>query len=442
MDFTNYVPVNNQTAEMQVLSSMLLNDDILFNLIADLSSEHFYHGIHAQIFNAMKTHKTKDLSVLQLHVSEPEVLMEIAGLYSDRDCSGSVTQLKAMLSRREGVKDCLRSAMALQNDMEATPDEIINEHQSKMSKIIMGNNQFQPETIGQILPRVFQKMDEQRKRRSTGDSSLIIDTGIKELDCKLFFDDADLIVLGARPSMGKSAFVSQMIRHNSTKNKSCLFFSVEMSKEMEIKRELFSQAEINMHNYNMGTLPKRDLPKLSFVCGPLSDRKIWIDSEPGITPSEVRSKCNFVKAQSGLDLIVLDYLGICKSDIRHNSRREDIGYIAMEFKAIAKHFNVPFILLSQLGRSVESRPDKIPIMADLMESGDIEAVADTILFLYREFYYFRDKEDKRNTASVICAKQRNGEAGWMTDIFCDLSIGKFADLEQSTGFDDNGADRY
>lgn len=440
MDFSNYVPVNNQIAEKQVLSSMLLNNDTLFNLIAELSSEHFYSGIHAQIFNAMKTHKTKDLAVLSLHVSEPETLIEIAGLYASNDCSESVSQLKAMLGRREGVKSNLRAAIALQNDFESTTDEIINRNQSELSKIIMGNNQYQPETVGQILPRVFQKMEEQHKRRATGDRSLIIDTGIDDLDSKLFFDDADLVVIGARPSMGKSAFVSQMIRHNSAKNKSCLFFSVEMAKEMEVKRELFSEAEVNMHVYNLGLTAKRDMPKLSFVCNPLSERKIWIDSEPGITPSKVRSKCNYVKAQSGLDLIVLDYLGICKSDVRHNSRREDIGYIAMEFKSIAKHFNVPFILLSQLGRSVEARPDKIPIMADLMESGDIEAVADTILFLFREFCYFRDKEDKRNVASVICAKQRNGEAGWMTDIYCDLSIGKFSNLTKE--HIENGSDRF
>jgi replicative DNA helicase len=433
MDFTNLTPPNNQIAEKQVLSSMLLNQETLFNLIADLSPDHFYNADHRRIFAAIREFKTSDISVLAMHIEDqPDTLFEILEIGAFRDCSESVSQLKGMLSRREGIKASLRAAMALQNDFESTPDEIINQNQSQLSKITMGNNHFQPEHIAAILPRVFSKMEEQYKRRESGNTSLIIDTGISDIDARLFIDDSDLVVIGARPSMGKSAFVSQMIRHNARKGKSCLFFSVEMSKEIEAKRELFSESQVNMHMHNLGILPKRELPKLSMGCYPLAEMNIWIDSEPGITPSKVRSKCNYVKAQSGLDLIVLDYLQITKSDERHNSTRESIGYITREYKAIAKLFNVPFVLLSQLGRSVEQRQDKRPLMSDLMESGDIEAAADTILFLHRDHYYTRKEEDS-NKCEVICAKQRNGEAGWLKQIFFEGSIGKFANLEQQEG---------
>lgn len=444
MDFTNQIPPHNLIAEKQVLSSMLLNDDTLFNMIADLRSEHFYNVSHAQIFNAMKTYKTKDVAVLSLHVSEPESIFELMEIGAFRDCSESVHQLKAMLSRREGLKACLRSAMALQNDFETTPDKVLNEAQSKIAEICIGDARSQPEPISAILPRVFGNMQDMHERRKSPQG--FINTGIDKLDSFLVFDNSDLIVIGGRPGMGKSAFVSHIMRHNSKKGKTGLFFSCEMSKEQEAKRELFAESELNMHQYNLGYTAKRDIPKLCFAAGPLSERKIWIDSYPNTTPSMVIAKCNYVKSIAGLDFIIFDYLQLSGSDQHYRSRQEEVSYLARAYKAIAMQFNVPFFLLSQLGRSVEDTETKKPEMRHLKESGGIEENANTILFLYREYKYWPEsKQESKNKTTVICRKQRDGEADIETDIYSDMSIGKYADLETiqpAQEAQDNGCDRF
>lgn len=446
MDFTNLIPPSNVMAEKQVLSAMLLNEDTLYALIADLSSEHFYSMIHAQIFTAMKTHKTKDQSVLSLHVSEPETMMEIAGLYADKDCSGSVQQLKDMLSRREGIKANLQSAMALQNNFDTPADKILNEAQSKISQICIGDIRSQPEPIISILPRVFENMEKMHERRK--DSSGFIDTGIKKLDSFLVFNNSDLIIIGGRPGMGKSYFVSHILRHNAKKGKVGLFFSCEMSKEQECKRELFAEAECNMAQYNLGLLPKRELPKISLASGPLSEQKIFIDSQANTTPAMVIAKCNYVKAIAGLDFIIFDYLQLSGSDQSYKSRQDEISYLARAYKAIAMRFNVPFFLLSQLSRAVEDTPDKKPEMRHLKESGGIEENANTILFLYREYKYWpQTRPESKNKTLVICKKQRDGEADIETEIYSDLSIGKYADLEDNglppkPEYEDNEVGRF
>jgi len=424
--FEDRIPPSNIEAERQILSAMLLNSDVMYNMIADLEPDYFYHKIHKDIFTAIKKHKTQDIAVINMHIDDPNCMLgEILELGAFRDCSGSIEILRDNFIRREAIVSTTRSLVALYQNNEITATDIINTLQSGLYKNMLGKNQFQPERVGDILPRVIDQLsrvDSQNRHASTG---------IKTIDDLLYIDKSDLVVIGARPSMGKSAFASQIIRHNAKNGKTCLFFSVEMSTEMETRREVFSEGEINYHLYQTGVMPQRDYTKIQLGAGKLFDLPIYIDSEPGITPNKIRAKCNYVKATQGLDLIVVDYLTLCKPDQSLKSIREEVTENIKEFKSIAKYFDVPFIVLSQLSRMVDNRTDKRPVKADLMESGAIEAVADIILFLYRDYVYTR-KEETKNMCEIICAKQRNGEADWLKKIYCDLTIGKFADIE--TGF--------
>lgn len=416
---------NNIEAERQILSAMILNKDVMYNLIADLDPEVFYHSINKQIFSAMKRFKTIDIAEISDHIVDPDgTLFEIPEICAFRDCTESVKIVRDRFARREAILASMASIGDLYEDFDNSGDEIINTLQSNLYKKISMNNKFQPEHVSKIIPRVLEQLHGANK------TDRCISTGINTLDNLLYIDKADLVILGARPSMGKSAIVSQILRHNARRGKTGLFFSIEMSTEMEVKREIFSEGNINYHNYRTGNMPMRDYPKISMGASAIFELPIYIDSEPGITPNKIRSKCNYIKTLGSLDFIIIDYITLCKTDGQSKSLREDVIEIIQELKSIAKYFDIPVVALSQLSREVDKRTDKRPVKSDLMESGAIEATADIILFLYRDYVYTRNEETK-NICEVICAKQRNGESDWLKKIYCDLSVGKFADLVDS-----------
>jgi replicative DNA helicase len=203
-----------------------------------------------------------------------------------------------------------------------------------------------------------------------------------------------------------------------------------MSNISEIQRGLFSEAGISLYDFNRGTLPRREFPKLSNAAGPYAESNIWVDDTPGITPLQIESKCNWIKTQTGLDLIVIDYLQLMRADGRHESRRHELEYISRELKLIAKRFSVPVIALSQLSRKVEERKPARPMLSDLRESGAIEQDADIVLFMYRPEYYEKTT-DKKGITELIIGKQRNGRTGYI-EIYFDESAMRFKDLVKDT----------
>lgn len=426
MSILDDIPPNSMQAERQVLSAMLLNKDVMQNLIAEIETGYFYHSNHAKIFSVMKQYGTVDIAEIALHEPETDqTIGDLLELGAFRDCSDSVDILKDMFVRREMRSELIRALVAAQSDFESSASDQINRVYDKMFQLTNKGQKFEPKLIADYLPQFWDDLNEQRK---TGIESRSIITGLPCIDENLCIEPGDLIILGARPSMGKSSLASCISRHNAiSRKKSIAYFSVEMGARTQVKRDIFAEANCSLFAFNKGILPMRDYSKLSMAAGPMSEAKIWIDAEPSITPMKIQSKCNFIKSKTGLDLIVVDYLQICRTDKKLSEKRLQVEDIAQSLKDIAKYFEVPVIALSQLSRDVDKRPDKRPVKSDLMESGAIEAIADIILFLYRDEVYYRDSEEP-NVAELICAKQRNGMSEFYKKIFFDKNSMNFREL--------------
>jgi len=264
------------------------------------------------------------------------------------------------------------------------------------------------ESMADLLPKTFEEIEGYTKGNFKG-----VQTGFKELDeMTTGLQPGDLVIVAGRPSMGKTAFVLSLALNTSMKYKNpTAIFSLEMSKESLVQRMLCSEARVNMHQLRSGTLPKRDLPKLSLAAGPLAEAPIYIDDTPAISVLELRAKARRLKAQYGLKLIIIDYLQLMGSTSKVESRQQEISIISRSLKGVAKELDVPVIALSQLSRAVEQRNDHRPQLADLRESGAIEQDADLVMFVYRDEVYNKDDENVKGKAEIIVGKQRNGPIG-------------------------------
>jgi replicative DNA helicase len=277
------------------------------------------------------------------------------------------------------------------------------------------------DVLMQAFDRIERLYDE--KKGVTG-----ISTGFTDLDqISSGLQESDLIIVAARPSMGKTTLALNMAQHIAVKDKKKVaFFSLEMSKEQLAQRLLCAQAQIDAQNMRRGTLSPDDWQRLTRAVGPLSDAELYIDDTASLSVMEIRAKSRRLKAEKGLDIIFVDYLQLMRGFSRAESRQQELSEISRSLKALAKELNVPVIALSQLSRAVERRDNKRPILSDLMESGGIEANADMVLFIYRESYYNKDSE-KANVAEIIVAKQRNGPVGTI-ELYFHNRFTKFANI--------------
>lgn len=239
-----------------------------------------------------------------------------------------------------------------------------------------------------------------------------ITTGFKDLNKKINgLQRTDLILIAARPAMGKTAFSLNLVQNAALKgDASVAVFSLEMSKEQLVQRMLSSQSSVELKKIKTGTLNDNDWPRIIDAMAVLSDAKIHIDDTPGIKISELRSKCRKLKIEKGLDLVLIDYLQLMEGEGNNESRQQEISKISRSLKILAKELNCPVVALSQLSRAPEQRADHRPMLSDLRESGAIEQDADIVMFLYRDEYYHADSESK-NIGEVIIAKNRHGETG-------------------------------
>lgn len=269
-----------------------------------------------------------------------------------------------------------------------------------------------------------------RKQHITG-----VPTGFSDLDYRTAgLHGSELILVAARPAMGKSAFALNIATNAAVRgNTPVAIFSLEMSKEQLVNRILCSEAMVDSNKVRTGKLEDEDWGKLAEAIGPLSETGIYIDDTPGISVMEIRAKCRKLKLEKNIGLVVIDYLQLVQgSNKRNSSREQEISEISRSLKILAKELNVPVIALSQLSRAVEQRPDHRPMLSDLRESGAIEQDADIVMFLYRDDYYNEDSE-KKNVAEVIIAKHRGGSTGTV-DLGWLGSYTKFVNLERR--FDD------
>ena len=307
-------------------------------------------------------------------------------------------------------------------------DDIMEGAEKRIFNIMQDKNQKGYAAIKDVLVESFTQLEElyNRKQHITG-----VPSGFADLDYRTAgFHGSELILIAARPAMGKSAFALNIATNAAVRAKTPVaIFSLEMSKEQMVNRILCSEAMVDSNKVRTGKLEEEDWGKLAETIGPLSEAEIYIDDTPGISITEIRAKCRKLKLEKEIGMVVIDYLQLIQgTNKRNGSREQEISEISRSLKILAKELNVPVIALSQLSRAVEQRPDHRPMLSDLRESGAIEQDADIVMFLYRDDYYNEDS-DKKNIAEVIIAKHRGGSTGTV-DLGWFGTYTKFVNLEK------------
>lgn len=415
---------HNIEAEQSVIGAMLMDKDAIMTAAEMISGDDFYQTAYGVLFDAMvelfNEGKPVDLITLQERLKEKNVAPEISSMEYVRDVINSVPTSANIKYYAEIVqeKSTLRKLIKLNEEIANTCyvaseplDTILERTEKSVFELVQHGNVNQDYVpIKQV---VLNSLDNIEKASKVSGNVTGIPTGFLDLDYKLAgLQPSDLVLIAARPSMGKTAFVLNIAQHAAFRqNKSVAIFSLEMSKEQLVNRLLSLESHVDAQLIRTGNLKDTDWEKLIEGAGNIGKSNLVIDDTSGITLAEMRSKCRKFKLELGLDMIIIDYLQLMSGSGRGNeNRQQEISDISRGLKGLARELNVPVIALSQLSRAVESRPDKRPMLSDLRESGAIEQDADVAMFIYREDYYKPDTEDK-NVAEIIIAKQRNGPIG-------------------------------
>ncbi len=411
-------------AEQAVIGAMLMDADAITTASEIIYKDDFYQSAYGIIFEAItelyNEGKAVDLVTLQTRLKEKDVPAEIASLEFVRDLVTAVPTSANVKYYAEIVaeKALMRRMIKLNEDIEnmcylgkEPVEAILETTEKKVFELVQKRN------TGDFVPIrdvVLNALDKIEKASKTSGNVTGLPTGFLDLDYKTAgFQPSDLILVAARPSMGKTAFVLNIAQHMAFKaNKAVAIFSLEMSKEQLVNRLFSLESQVDAQALRTGNLKDSDWEKLIEGAGVIGKSKLIIDDTPSISISELRSKCRKYKLEHGLDIIIIDYLQLMTGKVgsRTESRQQEVSDISRALKGLARELNVPVVALSQLSRAVESRPDKRPMLSDLRESGAIEQDADVVMFIYRDDYYNPDTQLK-NVAEIIIAKQRNGSIG-------------------------------
>ena len=417
------VPPNNQDAERSVLGCMMQDREALSMAFEVLTAEDFYQPANREIFDAMHTLNTQgmpvDLVTLDDELSRRGTLEGVGGtnyLIELSQFVPSTVNAKAYVQIVD-EKSTLRRMIKATGDISQAcyaqteqVSDILGAAEKSIFDIIMRRNEGSTlKHIADVLPDTYLRIEQLAELKGSIDG---VPMGFVDLDNLLTgLHGGELIIVGARPSMGKSAFGLNITGYAGMHaGRSVAYFSLEMPNDQLAMRLLCSDARVDMQAVRHGSMRDEDWLSLASTLGPLAASPIYFDDTSGITPSQLRSRCRRLKMERGLDLIVVDYLQLMSADGRVENRQNEVSEISRSLKGIAKELNVPLVALAQLSRAGAQRSDKRPILSDLRDSGAIEQDADVIMFLHREEYYDPNTEDK-NIAEVIVAKQRNGPLG-------------------------------
>ncbi len=433
---------NSLEAEQSVIGSMIMDKDAIVAAMEMLLAEDFYYQQYGILFDAMIELYNKgmpvDLVTLQNKLKEKDVPPEIASLEFVRDLLTAVPTSANIKYYAQIVKDHSMSRKLIRL-MEEIANEcyigresihtIMDVVEKKVFELLSARGSggdFVP--IRQVVMNALEKIE--NAARNSGAVTGIA-TGFIDLDYRTAgLQPSDLILIAARPSMGKTAFVLNIAQYVAFHEDLCTaIFSLEMSKEQLVNRLLSLEARVDAQALRTGNLSDVDWEKLIEGAGVIGNSKLIIDDTPGITISEMRSKCRRYKLEYDLKLIIIDYLQLMSGSGRSgDSRQQEISDISRSLKALARELAVPVIALSQLSRAVEQRPDHRPMLSDLRESGAIEQDADVVMFIYRDEYYNHDSEMK-GISEIIIAKQRNGPIGTVNLVWLPQYT-KFANMEK------------
>ena len=411
-------------AEQSVVGAMLMDKDAILAASEIICGDDFYQNAYGVIFDSMvelfNEGKPVDLITLQERLKEKEVPPEISSLEFVRDLvaavptSANVRYYAQIVSDKAVMRKLIKMNDELSNICYAGNEpleSVLEKTEKSVFQLLQNRNAGEYVPIRQVVMNALEKVEKASMSKGTVTG---IPTGFIDLDYKLSgLQPSDLVLVAARPSMGKTAFVLNIAQYVAFKKDKCTaIFSLEMSKEQLVNRLFSLESQVDAQALRTGNMKDSDWEKLIEAAGIIGQSNLIIDDTPSISISELRSKCRKYKMEHGLDLIIIDYLQLMSGSVggRSESRQQEISDISRSLKALARELNVPVIALSQLSRAVEQRPDKRPMLSDLRESGAIEQDADVVMFIYRDEYYNKDSEYKKQ-AEIIIAKQRNGPVG-------------------------------
>ena len=431
------IPPHSVEAEQSVLGSILLDKEAMISVSETLVPEDFYKEAHKVIYESMlKLYNSQseiDLITLTDELRDQGYLDDIGGI-------AYITSLSTVVPTTSNIKyyvnivkekSISRQLISAANDIinlgydgSAKVEYVLENAEKKIFDISQerATNDFQP--INQVISEALSMLEKlyEEKNDVTG-----LTTGFRDLNKKINgLQRSDLLLIAARPAMGKTAFALNLVQNAALKgDASVAVFSLEMSKEQLVQRMIASQSTVELKKIKTGTLADNDWPRITDGMAILSGAKIHIDDTPGIKISELRSKCRKLKIEKGLDLVLIDYLQLMEGEGQNESRQQEIAKISRSLKILAKELDCPVVALSQLSRAPEQRADHRPMLSDLRESGSIEQDADIVMFLYRDENYNPDTE-KKKIGDVIVAKNRHGETGTVELVWFG-GIQKFAD---------------
>ena len=417
------VPPHDIEAEQAILGSMLTDRDAVISAIEVLKPDDFYREdnkiIYEAILNLYNRSEPIDVITVRAELETMGKIDNVGGLeylveLPDKvpTTANSMKYIK-IVEEKSSLRKLIKTAneiIELGYDPTEDVDDIMESAEKKIFNIMQDKDQKGYSRLKDVLVESFTKLQElyNRKQHITG-----VPSGFIDLDYRTAgFHGSELILIAARPAMGKTAFALNIASNAALRaNVPVAVFSLEMSKEQLVNRILSSESMVDSNKIRTGKLDEEDWSKLAETIGPLSEGEMYIDDTPGINIMEIRAKCRKLKIEKNIGLVVIDYLQLIQGTGRRNgSREQEISEISRSLKILAKEIDVPVIALSQLSRAAEQRPDHRPMLSDLRESGAIEQDADIVMFLYRDDYYNQDSE-KKGIAEVILAKHRGGSTG-------------------------------
>lgn len=410
-------------AEQSVIGSMLMDRDAIIAASEIVTAGDFYQHQYGVMFEAMlelfNENLPVDLITLQNRLKEKDVPPEVSSLEFVRDIITTVPTSANVKSYAKIVRDkaVLRRLIKINEDIANTCyagkeplEDILASTEKTIFNLLQNRNSGDFVPIRQVAMNVLEKIEQASKNQGTVTG---VPTGFIDLDYKTSgLQPSDFVLIAARPSMGKTAFVLNLVDHIAVKKGlPAMVFSLEMSKEQLVNRMLAMESNVDSQKLRTGTLSDSDWDAVVEGIGVIGNSKLIIDDTPGISIMELRSRCRKMKLEYGLSIVIIDYLQLMSGSGKGGeNRQQEISEISRSLKALARELSAPVIALSQLSRACETRPDHRPMLSDLRESGAIEQDADVVMFLYRDDYYNKDT-DMPNIAEVIIAKQRNGPIG-------------------------------
>lgn len=417
------IPPQNVDAEMSLLGAILIDEEVLADVSDKLHSQDFYDKRHLIVFDAMmrlyEHHRPVDLLTLSDELtkkSELEIvggsayLTELTNYVPTAANAATYAEMIMQKAIRRRLIKASTDIATLGYDDDQEISELLSSAEAQLFSVSDTNAKQDLVSLEQILTETFDRLEELHRG---GGKLRGIPTGWRDLDnMTAGLQQSDLIILAARPAMGKTTLVTNLAYNVAAKEKkSVLFFSLEMSKEQLVDRMLSDASGVDAWNIRTGNLSDDDFEKLSHAMGEMAEAPIYIDDTPGVTVLEMRTKARREAHNHPLGLIVIDYLQLMQGSGRSDGNRvQEVSEISRGLKLIARELNVPVVALSQLSRSVESRNPQVPMLSDLRESGSIEQDADIVAFIYREAYY-NPETDRQNITDLIIAKHRNGPTG-------------------------------